>query len=181
LIRPPAVLAFLALALLPASALTQADARRDPMQHFFTPSLGDLKAEAADARAAGKQAVFVMYVRDDCPYCERMKANILSLPDVQAYYRAMFIPLAIDLRGSIPITDFAGKATTEKDFARAQNVSFTPVLVFYGFDGQPLARVNGEISDADEFMLLGRFVASGSYRTQSFAQYRELMRTKRPG
>ena len=36
------------------------------MQHFFTPTLGDLQAELGDAKRAGKQAAFVMYVRDDC-------------------------------------------------------------------------------------------------------------------
>ena len=147
--------------------------KRDPMQRFFTPSLGDLEAEAADARTAGKQAIFVMYVRDDCPYCERMKRDVLSLEAVQDYYRSNFAVLAVDLKGSAPIVDFAGRSTTEKGFAADQGVKFTPVFVFYDFEGRPLAQHTGEIRDPREFLLLGRFVASGAYRTHSFAEYKQ--------
>jgi len=167
-------LALVALALAPALAAAQAlGPKRDPMQRFFTPSLGDLKAEAAEARTAGKQAVFVMYTRDDCPYCERMKRDVLALEAVQDYYRGHFAVLAVDVRGAVPITDFAGTGTTEKGFAAAQGVKFTPVIVFYDFEGRPLASHKGEIRDPREFLLLGRFVASGAYRTRSFADYKQ--------
>ncbi len=165
---------LLGLLLVPALAWAQgAGAKRDPMQHFFSPSLGDLQAEAAAARAAGKQGLCVMYLRDDCPYCERMKANILSLPAVQAHYRQQFAVLAVDTRGALPMVDFAGRPATEKDFARAQGVWVTPTVVFYDLDGRPIARVAGEIRTAEEFTLLGDFVATGAYRTRSFAAYKQ--------
>ena len=167
-------LALVALLLAPALAAAESyGPKRDPVQRFFMPSLGDLRAEAAEARTAGKQAIFVMYVRDDCIYCERMKRNILSLEAVQEYYREHFAVLAVDLRGAVPIVDFTGAATTEKGFAAEQGVKFTPVIVFYDLDGKPIARYRGEIRDAREFMLLGRFVATGAYRNQSFAEYKQ--------
>ena len=167
-------LAVLALLLLPALAGAQGAApARDPMQHFFALSLGDLQADLDEARRAGKRAAFVMYVRDDCPYCERMKKNILSRPDVQAWYRERFALLAVDIRGAVPITDFGGKATTEKDFALAQGVKFTPVIMFYGLDGKPLTRMDGEIRSTEEFMLLGEFVVSGAYTKMKFAEFKQ--------
>ena len=36
-----------------------------------------------------------------------------------------------------------------------------------------LARHNGEIREVGEFLLLGRFVASGAYRLHSFAEYKQ--------
>jgi thioredoxin-related protein len=177
--RPTRRLVVLALLLFPALAGAQGAApARDPMQHFFTPTLGDLQADLDDARRAGKQAAFVMYMRDDCPYCERMKKNILSRPEVQAWYRQRFTVLAVDTKGAVPITDFGGKATTEKDFALAQGVKFTPVIVFYGLDGKPLTRVDGEIRTTDEFLLLGEFVASGAYARMKFADYRQAARQR---
>jgi thioredoxin-related protein len=164
---------LLAALLLPALAAAQATgAARDPMQHFFTPTLGDLKAELDDAKRAGKRAAFVMYMRDDCPYCERMKKNILSQPAVQDAYRSRFAVLAVDVKGAVPISDFAGKPTTEKDFSLAQGVRYTPVLIFYGLDGKPLTRVDGEIRSVEEFMLLGEFVTSGAYAKMKFAEYK---------
>lgn len=167
------VLAALLLAAAAAAAQGPGGAKRDPMQHFFALSFGDLKAEAAEARAAGKRAMFVMYVRDDCPYCERMKRDVLSREAVQDYFRREFAVLAIDVRGAVPIADFAGRGGTEKSFAAAQGVKLTPTIVFYDFDGKTLARHAGEIRDVREFLLLGEFVASGAYRTQSFAVYRQ--------
>jgi thioredoxin-related protein len=170
--RPTRRLVVLALLFVPALAAAQG-AARDPMQHFFTPTLGDLKAELVDAKQAGKQAAFVMYMRDDCPYCERMKQNILSRPDVQAWYRQRFAVLAVDIKGAVPISDFGGKATTEKDFALAQGVKYTPVIMFYDLSGKPLTRVDGEIRTTDEFLLLGEFVASGAYARMKFADYKQ--------
>jgi thioredoxin-related protein len=167
-------LASLALLFASALALAQADApKRDPMRHFFAPSLGDLQAEAQEARNAGKRAILVMFMWDDCPYCERMKANVLSLPAVQEHYRRQFAVLAVDTRGAIALTDFAGRQLTEREFTRAQGIKVTPTMVFYDFDGKPLVRFAGEIRDADEFMLLGDFVASGAYRTRSVAEFKQ--------
>ncbi len=174
--RPLRRLAFAALFLAPALAVGQTalgGGKRDPMKHFFALGFGDLKAEAAEARAAGKRAAFVMYVRDDCSYCERMKRDVLALAAVQDYYRREFAVLAIDVRGAVPVVDFAGRGTTEKSFAAAQGVKLTPTIVFYDFDGRPLARHAGEIRDAREFLLLGEFVASGAYRSGSFAEYKQ--------
>lgn len=169
----PSRRAFVLAALLsPALALAQAPGR-DPMQHFFTPSLGDLKAELDEARRGGKQAAFVMYMRDDCPFCERMKKNILSQPAVQEWYRRRFAVLAIDVKGAVEVSDFAGRATTEKDFAAAQGVRFTPVIVFYDLAGKPLTRVDGEIRTTEEFMLLGEYVASGAYSRMKFADFKQ--------
>jgi thioredoxin-related protein len=172
--RPTRRLVVVALLLFPALAGAQgAGPARDPMQHFFTPTLGDLRAELGDAKRAGKQAAFVMYMRDDCPYCERMKKNILSRPDVQDWYRQRFAVLAVDIKGAVPISNFGGRATTEKDFALAQGVKYTPVIMFYDLNGKPLTRVDGEIRTTEEFMLLGEFVASGAYARMKFADYKQ--------
>jgi len=44
---------------------------------------------------------------------------------------------------------------------------------FYGVDGTLLATRAGAIYDPAEFMLLGDYVASGAYRTTSFAVYKQ--------
>ena len=156
-----------------AARAGKTSAARDPMQHFFTPTLGDLQAELGDAQQAGKQAAFVMYMRDDCPYCERMKKNILSRPDVQDWYRQRFAVLAVDIKGAVPISDFGGRATTEKAFALAQGVKYTPVIMFYDLNGKPLTRVDGEIRTTEEIMLLGEFVASGAYARMNFTDFKQ--------
>lgn len=158
-----------ALALLCALAPAAAGA----WEGFFEPSLGDLRAEAADAKKSGKQALLLMYHFDACPYCARMKQEVLARPEVQAWYRKHFRAIAIDTRGSPDITGFDGRALPEKEFARAIGVRATPTFQFYGADGKLLAEHRGAIYDPAEFILLGEYVASGAYRNASFAAYRK--------
>ena len=45
---------------------------------FFELSFGDLRAEAAVAQKTGKQGLLVMYYFEECPYCARMKREVLN-------------------------------------------------------------------------------------------------------
>ncbi len=165
--------------LLPGARAASAAEFRDPVDYFFHPFLGDLKAEAADAKKAGKKAIVVMYEFDDCPYCARMKREVLSRPDVQSFYRERFQVFQIDTRGDQQITGFDGKTMIEKEFARAAGVRATPTFVFYGLDGAPLVTQRGGIYDPDTFILLGRYVASGAWRSGPFNDYLRRQREKR--
>lgn len=165
-------LATLALAAALALAPAARAAGPEAAEKFFAPFLGDLRAELAEAKASGRKGVLVMFHFDDCPYCQRMKANVLSRPDVQAFYAQRFVAVPIDTRGATEITDFAGKSWAERDFARAVPVLGTPTFVFYGFDGKPFVRHAGEIRDPQEFILLGEYAASDAWRSQSFAEFR---------
>ncbi len=163
--RVLAVLLFF-LALSPAGAA-------ESWEKFFELSFGDLRAEAADAKKAGQQGLVVMYHFEECPYCTRMKRDVLSRPEVQAYFRARFRAIAIDTRGAQDVSGFSGKTLPEKDFARAAGVRATPSFQFYAPDGSLLATHAGAIYDPAEFMLLGEYVASGAHRNASFAAYKQ--------
>jgi thioredoxin-related protein len=159
-------------ALLLAFALAPAQAAED-WERFFELSFGDLRAEAADAKKAGKQALLVMYHFEACPYCARMKRDVLSRPEVQAHFRARFRAVALDTRGAQEVTGFDGKGLPENAFARAAGVRATPTFRFHAADGALLAEHRGAIADPAEFMQLGDYVASGAYRSASFAAYKQ--------
>jgi thioredoxin-related protein len=139
---------------------------------FFNLNMGDLKTELADARHEGKKALLVMFEQEGCPGCLYMKRNILNRKDVQDYYRAQFANLSVDIWSSVPVRDFADREQTEKAFAQSARVKGTPTFVFYDLSGSEITRVLGTIETSDEFLLLGQFVASGAYKTRSFAQYK---------
>lgn len=139
---------------------------------FFEQTLGDFRAEIQSARKAEKHAVLLMFEAEGCPYCRKMRQNVLSREDVQAYFRRRFAAFPVDVLGDVPVTTPDGRETTEKKFAAALKVRGTPTFVFFGHDGRELARYAGATRDADEFMLLGRYVADGHYVSQSFEQFR---------
>jgi len=161
---------FVLLALVALLSCTFA-AAADDANGFFDSSLGDFKGELAAAAKAGKNGVLLMFEVEGCPYCRRMKEQVLNRADVQAYFRRHFAIFSVDVVGSIAVTDFAGGMLTEKEFARARRVRGTPTFVFVGTDGKEMARYVGATRDAKEFLELGRFVAEGHWRKQDFAQF----------
>lgn len=166
---------MLALVLLIQPALAEV---RDPHTHFFMSKMGDFKEELATAKAEGKQAVLVMFEMDDCPFCARMKANILSQIPVQDYYRQHFLIYPVDVKGDTPMTDFQGKETSEKAFALSQRARATPVFVFYDLEGNPITRYTGATQSAEEFLLLGRYVVEGAYKTAPFNVFKRQPKTQ---
>jgi len=157
---------LLALACLPAAAA-------DGWEKFFVSSFGDLRQEAADAKAAGKRGVMLMLHFDDCPFCKRMKDEVLHRPEVQRHFQRHFASIAIDTRGDLPITGFDGRILPEKEFARSLGVRGTPSFLFFAPDGARLYVHAGGLFDSAEFMLLADYVAGGAYRSESFAAYKQ--------
>jgi thioredoxin-related protein len=138
---------------------------------FFDPGLGDFPDELKAARQAGKQGVLLMFEMEGCPYCRRMREQILSREDVQSYFHQHFATFTVDTLGSQPVTDFWGGQTTESAFARALKIRGTPTFIVFGIDGSELLRLNGAARDADEFMQFGRYIVSGQYKTKAPEQF----------
>jgi len=168
------ILAFVALALLAGAA----PGARDAMEHFFHPFLGDLREELAEATAGGRKGMLVMYHFEECPACTEMKRTVLNQPAVQDWYRNTFRVIAIDTRGAQPITGLDGRTLPESEYARALQIRGTPTFDFYAPHGARAYRHVGGLYSVDEFLLLGRFVASGAHRTQSFAEFRKAQSRK---
>lgn len=154
-------------------AFTAAAHAAEPWESFFDPFLGDLKSELADAKAAGKKGVVVMYGFDECPYCNRMKHEILGRPEVQQRFRQDFTAVWIDTRGAQPVTGVDGRTLPERELAKRLGVRATPTFDFYAPGGERMYRQVGGIFDAQEFLLLERYVASGAFRSQTFAQFKD--------
>lgn len=138
---------------------------------FFDPNLGDFPDELRAVRQSGKKGVLVMFEMEGCPYCRRMREQVLSREEVQAYFHRNFATFSVDTLGNQPVTDFWGGKTTESGFARALQVRGTPTFVIFGPDGQEVVRLAGATKDAGEFMQFGRYVAEGFYKTQTPQQF----------
>ena len=165
---------FLALSLAVALPSLPALAEvRDPQSYFFMPKMGDFKEELATARREGKTGVLIMFEQEDCPWCARMKGTVLNRSEVQDWYRKHFLIYDMDVKGGTDMTDFQGNATSEKAFALSQRARATPTFLFFDLDGNPITRFTGTTQTPEEFMLLGRYVVEGVYKTQPFNVYKK--------
>ena len=169
---------LLALVLAMAAGAAAGAETRDAEDHFFNLNGGDLRVEAGDARSSGKKALLLMFEQDGCPGCIYMKQNVLNRVDVQNFYRERFLNFSINIFGSVPIRDFAGRELTEKSFAQAVGIRATPTFLFYDLAGNEIVRIAGPVRSAGDFMLLGEFVASGAYKTRKFAEYLQQRKNK---
>jgi len=143
-----------------------------PADAFFDASLGDFAAELKTAQQHGKTGVLLMVETEGCPYCRRMREQVLSQAAVQKYFRAHFSIFSVDMLGSVTVTDFAGKEVTEKVFARTLRIRGTPTFLFVAADGKEMARYTGATRGVDEFMALGHYVVDGHWQKMSFEQFR---------
>ena len=147
---------------------------RDPSE-FFDESFNDLPHELEIAVEEGLQGVLIMFEMDECPFCHRMKQTVLNRSDVQDYYRSHFRIISVDTEGDLELTDFQGNLTTQKEFALKQHrVRATPVFLFFDNEGKPVkrGRFTGATKNAEEFLLLGRFIVEGHYHRSSFSRFK---------
>ena len=147
---------------------------RDPGEHFFHQSFGDLGEELITATEEGKQGIFIMFEEKDCPWCAKMKARVLNQTEVQEYFRKHFRIIAMDISGDELITDFQGNEVTQKIFSDKNRIRATPVLIFFNLQGEIAARYTGAVRNTQEFMWLGEFVVEGHYQSTSFSQFKRL-------
>lgn len=163
--RPWTALAGLLLALsaFPAAANGDAAAPRDPRAHFFTPTFGDLREELQVARDDGRLGMLLFFESEACQYCQHMLRRVFSQPEVQDWYNARFVSIAIDIHGDVEVTDFDGITLPSKVFSDHRRVFLTPVIAFINLEGEEVYRHLGMIGTAEEFLLLGEYIEGEHY------------------
>lgn len=159
-------------------AILQAESR-DPAQYFFSDTFGDFQEELETAQDEDKIGIMLFFEMDECPFCARMRENILNQSQVQDYFQQHFLMFTVDIEGDIEIINFKGEEKTQKDFAFKDNgVRATPVTAFYDLNGKRVARYTGPVTSADEMLLLGQYVVEGAYADQSFSRYKRTLQKK---
>lgn len=102
-------------------------------------ALSEARDLAADGRLAAAKGVplVVLYSRDDCSWCEKLRREHLAPlsrdPAVPALVRELHMDRAT------PLLDFAGRRTTSADFSRQMRAHLAPTVMFHGPAGEELA------------------------------------------
>ena len=147
------------------------DQTREPRQYFFTQSFGDLPEELQTVRTQGKKGILFFFEAENCPYCHYMLQHVFNQKNVQDWYQKRFMSLAIDIHGDVDLKDFDGVTLPSKIFAEQRRVVITPVMMFIDLDGNEVYRHLGMIKTPEEFLLLGKYIASNSYFDMEFKVY----------
>jgi len=154
-------------------ALANGSESRNPREHFFTLTFGDLPEEMATAHDEGKRGMLLFFEAEDCPYCHHMLQKVFSQVKVQDWYQQRFVSIAIDIHGDVEMQDFAGITLPSKVFSDQQGVFLTPVISFVDLNGEEIYRHLGMIRTQQEFLLLGEYIDSGYYNRTRYDEFLE--------
>ena len=96
---------------------------------------------AADAQAAAQRKIplLVLFSESTCPWCERARKEFLLPMQRNPEYQAKVMMREIGTDNSAALIDFAGKTTTQAEFARRYRVNMVPTVVMFGPRGETLA------------------------------------------
>lgn len=140
---------------------------------FFESTFGDLQEELEIVGEEEKKALLIMFETKDCPWCERMKKQVLNRAAVQSFYQENFRVIAMDAEGDLMVVDFDGNEIEESEFAlKVLRVRATPVFAFFNAQGELIARYTGAFKNAADFILFGQYVVHEKYQDMKFSKYR---------
>ncbi len=137
---------------------------------WFKLSLGDLRDDLSDAKAAGKKGIITYFGQKRCAYCEQFFKTSLSDIDIKNYLQTYYDLIAFDIWGIDDIIDTDGTTHTERELSIRYKANFTPSLVFYNGEGTPVFRLRG-FYPPYKFRAALQYVAEDFYKKETFSEY----------
>lgn len=136
---------------------------------WFKDSFLDFNEDVKEAAANGKR-IMILFEQDGCPYCNAFVERNLSQKDIEDKVRKNFEVIAINMWGDREVMTVDGKPYTEKNFASALKVQFTPTILFLDEKGKVVLRLNGYLPP-DKFTHALDYVAQKKENELSYNQY----------
>ncbi len=143
--------------------------KAEDMPAWFKESFLDIREDVAEAAKAGRRLMLYFH-QDGCPYCAKLLRENFGDKTIAEKTRKHFDVIAINLWGDREVTDLAGKPTTEKAFAKALRVQFTPTLLMLDEQGGTALRLNGYIPP-HQFHAALDYAGGKLERKQSYTDY----------
>ena len=168
------LLSLLTFAVFPvfAESLKQGEylgAKTSETPHWFKDSFLEFEEDVADAAEQNKR-VMIYFHQEGCPYCAKLVDENFTNPEIESYVRKNFDGITINMWGDREIVSVAGKSFTEKTFAEALKVQYTPTLLFLNEQGRVALRLNGYYPP-DKFRLALQYVAEKQEAKLSFNEF----------
>ena len=136
---------------------------------WFKESFLDLEEDVADSTAAGKRLV-VYFWQPGCPYCSQLWSDNFAEKDIEDSFRKNFEIVAINMWGDKEVVMIGGKNYTEKSFADALSIAYTPTLLFFDENKKVVHKVAGYIPSKD-FRLVMEYVSQHKEKDGNYAAF----------
>lgn len=144
-------------------------ARSAESPHWFKESFLEFEEDIAEAAQQNKR-VMLYFHQHGCPYCARLVEENFADPDIESYIRKHFDGIELNMWGDREIVSVGGKRFSEKTFAAALKVQYTPTVIFLNEQGKTALRLNGYYPP-EKFRLALRYAAQKQEEKQNFNAY----------
>ncbi len=144
-------------------------AKTSEAPEWFKESFLEFEEDVAEAAEQGKR-VMLYFHQEGCPYCAKLVEESFNNPQSEAYIRQHFDGITLNMWGDREVVSVASKNFTEKTFAAALRVQYTPTLVFLDEQGKVVLRLNGYYPP-EQFKTALNYVAERGEKLGSFADY----------
>lgn len=136
---------------------------------WFKVSFMELEEDVAEAAEQGKR-LMLLFHQDGCPYCNAFVEKNLAQSDIEQTLKTKFDVIELNMWGDREVVSIDGEIYSEKQFAQALNVQFTPTILFLTETGELALRLNGYYGP-DRFRLALDYVSNKMEKTKPFAEF----------
>ncbi len=137
---------------------------------WFKVSFLDLFEDIEDA-AENDKRLLVYYYQDGCPYCKKLIEENFSQREIAEKTKKYFDVVSINLWGDKDVT-VGDRDYTEKEFAEALKVQYTPTLLFFDENKKIIFRANGYYPP-EKFSALLDYIGKKQETKLSYQEYIE--------
>ena len=135
---------------------------------WFKVSFLDLFEDIAEAADEDKR-VMVYFYQDGCPYCKKLLEDNFGQRQISDKTRQYFDVVSLNIWGDREVT-VGEKVMTEKEFAAALKVQYTPTLIFFNESNKAVYRANGYYPP-EKFGVVLDYVGQKKEKNTSFHDY----------
>lgn len=135
---------------------------------WFKVSFLDLFEDIEEAAEDNKR-LMVYYYQDGCPYCKKLLEDNFSQREIADKTKKYFDVVSINLWGDKEVV-VGDRTYTEKEFAEALKVQYTPTLLFFNEDNKIAFRANGYYPP-EKFSALLDYIGQKKESTTSYQDY----------
>lgn len=136
---------------------------------WFKESFLDFAEDVVEATDQNKR-VMIFFHQPGCPYCAKLVNENFTNPETKSYVQKHFDGISINMWGDREIVSIGDKTFTEKEFALALKVQYTPTVLFLNEKGKTILRLDGYYPPA-KFQSALKFVAEHLEKKLTFNHY----------
>ncbi len=137
---------------------------------WFKVSFLDLFEDIEDA-ADNNKRLLIYYYQDGCPYCKKLLEDNFSQREISDKTQKYFDVVSINLWGDKEVS-VGDRSYTEKEFAEALKVQYTPTLLFFDENKKIVFRANGYYPP-EKFSALLDYIGQKQETKTSYQDYIE--------